>query len=53
MMVKTNYKGILNILGFLYVDRICTEDHFVENRIKTLCPTPKVHVLLVLVLALA
>ena len=27
-------KEILNILGVLYVDRICTEDHFVENRIK-------------------
>ena len=33
--LKTNYKGILNILGVLYVDRICTEDHFLENRIKT------------------
>ena len=32
------YKGILNILGVLYVDRICTEDQFVENRIKK-CPS--------------
>ena len=39
MIVKTNYKGILNILAVLYIDRICTEDHFVENRIKTLSPT--------------
>ena len=29
-----NYEGILNILGVLYVDRICTQDYFVENYIK-------------------
>ena len=35
MHVKTNYKRISNILGVLYFDRICIEDHFVEKRIKT------------------
>ena len=32
--LMTNYEGILNFLGVLYVDRICTEERFVENRIK-------------------
>ena len=31
---KTDYKGTLNILDVLCVDRICTEDHCVENHIK-------------------
>ena len=29
--LKTSYKGILNILCFLYVDKIYTQDPFVEN----------------------
>ena len=33
--LKTNYKGISNILCVLYFDRIYTKDHFVEKRIKT------------------
>ena len=34
IFVQTNYTSILNILGVLCVDRICTEDHSVDNRTK-------------------
>ena len=34
ILIKTNYERVLNILGVLPVDRICTENHFVENCIK-------------------